>query len=109
MNEYSLFRFCHSCTTSQLRDKASGIRETVAFQNCRLIYPTSNFSKTASKKKKKKANSLQQKILIIKTEAHPVHHLVHRFASKKAKGKEELLENTDVHIKWRSLFSFQRR
>lgn len=97
MNEYSLFRFCCSYITSQLRDKASGILETVALQNFRLIYSTSNFSRIANKGKKK-ANSLTQKNLITKTEAQSVHHLAHRFASKKAKGKEELLENTDRHI-----------
>lgn len=50
---------------------------------------------------------MQQKILILKTEAHPVHHLVHRFASKKAKGKEELLENTDMHISGEVCFHFR--
>jgi len=50
---------------------------------------------------------LKRKIFITKTEVHPIHHFAHRFASKKAKGKEELLENTDMHTSRAVYFHFR--
>lgn len=72
----------------------------MAWQNFRLIYSASNFSRIANKKKK-----ITHKFLVT-NELHTVHLLAH-FAIKETKGKEEL-ENTDMHISPGSLLLFQR-